>query len=109
MGFFNKREKANEDKYARDEETQFKVRAKMSGLLALWAAEKMGKSSEAAANYADAVVSKMYSESNLFEKIKTDLLDADVHASDEEIRAKMEELTHISRIDLGAVKEGSEE
>ena len=56
MTTFDERENAFEAKYAHDADMQFKADARRNKLLGLWAAELMGLSGEAAANYAKEVV-----------------------------------------------------
>ena len=56
MTTFDDREKAFEAKYALDQEQEFKAIARRNRMLGLWAAEKMGLSSESADQYAAAVV-----------------------------------------------------
>ncbi|MDX1743982.1 MAG: ATPase inhibitor subunit zeta [Ruegeria sp.] len=56
MTTFDERENAFEAKYAHDEEMQFKAQARCNKLLGLWAAEKLGKSGDEAAEYAKTVV-----------------------------------------------------
>src|SRR3954471_6491657 len=53
---FDKRERAEEGKFALDQELRFKANARRNKLLGLWAAEKLGKSGEAASTYAVEVV-----------------------------------------------------
>lgn len=56
MTTFDNREQAFEKKYALDEELRFRAVARRNKLLGLWAAEKLGKSGEAAEAYAKDVV-----------------------------------------------------
>ena len=56
MTTFNDRENAFENKFAHDAEMQFKAEARRNKLLGLWAAELLGKSGEAAAEYAKEVI-----------------------------------------------------
>ena len=49
MSGFDKREAAEEGRFALDQELRFKANARRNKLLGLWAAEKLGKSGEAAA------------------------------------------------------------
>ncbi len=58
MSTFDKREDAYENKFAHDEELQFKAFAKAYKLLGLWAAEKLGKSGAAADDYAKGLVAE---------------------------------------------------
>ena len=56
MTDFNDRERAEESKFARDEEMHFRIQARRNRLLGQWAAEQMGLSSVEADSYAKAVV-----------------------------------------------------
>jgi len=58
MSTFDKREDAYENKFAHDEELQFKAFAKAYKLLGLWAAEKLGKTGAAADDYAKGLVAE---------------------------------------------------
>ncbi|WP_170363528.1 DUF1476 domain-containing protein [Ruegeria arenilitoris] len=92
MTTFDERENAFEAKFAHDEEMQFKAQARCNKLLGLWAAEKMGKSGDEAAEYAKSVVIADFEEAgheDVVRKVAADLGDL---SSPEEIRAKMAEL-----------------
>jgi hypothetical protein len=56
MSSFDDREKAFETKFAHDEELKFRILARRGKLIGLWAAEKLGKSGEAADDYAKSVL-----------------------------------------------------
>ena len=56
MTSFDDREKAFESKFAHDEELKFRILARRGKLIGLWAAEKLGKSGEAADDYAKSVL-----------------------------------------------------
>lgn len=53
---FNDREKGYENKFSLDQETLFRVEARASKLIGLWAAEKMGLNGTEAENYAKEVI-----------------------------------------------------
>jgi hypothetical protein len=92
MSSFDDRENAFENKYAHDAEMQFKAEARRNKLLGLWAAELLGKSGDAAADYAKEVVKSDFEEAgdeDVFRKVAGDLGDA---ADEDTIRAKMTEL-----------------
>ncbi|SHE68454.1 hypothetical protein SAMN05444279_10669 [Ruegeria intermedia] len=92
MTTFDERENAFEAKFAHDEEMQFKAQARCNKLLGLWAAEKLGKSGDEAAEYAKSVVIADFEEAgheDVVRKVAADLGDL---SSPEEIRAKMAEL-----------------
>ncbi|MCB2110410.1 MAG: DUF1476 domain-containing protein [Defluviimonas sp.] len=92
MTTFDDRENAYENKFAHDEELRFKAEARRNRLLGLWAAELMGKTGEAAADYARSVVAADFEEAgdeDVFRKVAGDLGSL---TDDRAIRAKMAEL-----------------
>jgi hypothetical protein len=92
MSTFDDRENAFENKYAHDAEIQFKAEARRNKLLGLWAAGLMGKSGDAAAEYAKEVVKADFEEAGHEDVVRKVSGDLDGKASDDEIRAKMAEL-----------------
>jgi hypothetical protein len=56
MTTFNDRERAEEARYSLDQEALFKASARRNKLLGLWAADLLGLSGDAAADYARSVV-----------------------------------------------------
>jgi hypothetical protein len=52
MPLFGERERAEEARYARNQEVAFRIKVRRNKLLAEWAAAKMGKSGAAARQYA---------------------------------------------------------
>ena len=95
MSGFDKRERAEEGKFALDQELRFKANARRNKLLGLWAAEKLGKSGEAAANYATEVVKSDFEapgDEDVFRKIRKDFDAKGVDQSDHQIRRTMDEL-----------------
>ncbi|MEL6568324.1 MAG: DUF1476 domain-containing protein [Pseudomonadota bacterium] len=97
---FDDRERAEEAKYALDQETQFKVMARRNKLLGLWAADLLGKTGAAADAYAKEVVLSDLEEAgeeDVFRKVRGDFDAAGVVRSDSEIREQMAELTPVAR------------
>jgi hypothetical protein len=92
MSTFDDRENAFENKYAHDAEMQFKAEARRNKLLGLWAADLMGKSGDAAAEYAKEVVKADFEEAGHEDVVRKVSGDLGGKASDDEIRAKMAEL-----------------
>ena len=95
MSTFDKREDAFEAKFARDEELRFKAEARRNKLLGLWAAEKLGKTGDAASAYAKEVVAADFEEAgddDVFRKVRSDFDAAGVDQSDHQIRRTMNEL-----------------
>ncbi|GAA6149108.1 DUF1476 domain-containing protein [Pseudooceanicola nitratireducens] len=97
MSTFDDREKAFENKYAHDQEMQFRAEARRNKLLGLWAAELMGKTGEDAVEYAREVVKSDFEEAgheDVVRKVSGDLGDK---ATDDEIRAKMDQLLKVAK------------
>ena len=95
MSSFDKRAGAEEGKYALDQELRFKANARRNKLLGLWAAEKLGKSGEAAATYATEVVKSDFEapgDEDVFRKVKADFDAAGVAITDHQLQRQMTEL-----------------
>jgi len=93
MTNFNDRERAEEAKFAMDEDTQFRVTARRNRLLGQWAAEQMGLSAVEAEAYAKAVVQADFEEAgdeDVIRKLLGDLTNAGVDVSEGDIRAALE-------------------
>lgn len=95
MANMDDRKDAFENKFAHDEALKFKATARRNKLLGLWAAEKLGKTGEAAEAYAKEVVASDFEEAgdeDVFRKIRGDFDAANVEQSDHQIRRTMAEL-----------------
>ena len=89
MTDFKDRERAEEAKFAMDEDTAFRVDARRNRLLGEWAAGLMGLTEEETDAYKKAVVQADFEEAgdeDVFRKVSGDLGDK---ASEADIRAKM--------------------
>jgi hypothetical protein len=96
MTDFNDRQRAEESKFARDEDFQFRVQARRNRLLGAWAAEQMGLSPEESDSYAKAVVQADFEEAgdeDVIRKLLGDLISAGIETSDADIRAALEAKT----------------
>ncbi len=94
MTTFDNRENAFENKFAHDQELQFKVTARRNKLVGLWAAAKMGLTQEEANAYAVSVVQADFEEAgdeDVVRKLLGDLTTAGVDATDAMIRAALSE------------------
>ena len=92
MTDFNDRERAEEAKFAHDEEMHFRITARRNRLLGAWAADLMKLSSVEAESYAKAVVQADFEEAgdeDVIRKLAGDLTAAKVEISDAEIRATL--------------------
>lgn len=97
MTTFNDREKGFENKFAHDEELQFKAAARRNKLLGLWAASLLGKSGADADAYAMEVVRADFAEhghEDVYRKLAADLGE---RADETTIRAKMAELLGVAQ------------
>lgn len=92
MTSFDDREKAFESKYAHDAEMQFKAEARRNKLLGLWAADLLGKTGAEAEAYAVEVVKADFEEAGHEDVVRKVAGDLGGRASEDEIRAKMDEL-----------------
>ncbi|MEA2864835.1 MAG: hypothetical protein QOC84_2791 [Bradyrhizobium sp.] len=95
MATFDKREEGFEKKFAHDEELKFKAEARRNKLLGLWVAEQLGLSGEAANEYARAVVAADFEEAgdgDVLRKVMRDLEAKGIAVTEQQIRAKMDEL-----------------
>jgi len=95
MSTFDEREKAFENKFKRDQELQFKVKARRNKLLGQWVAAKTGLSGAAAEAYAKEVVSADFEkpgDDDVVQKVLKDLGAKGVKTTDAEIRREMERL-----------------
>ena len=95
MTTFDNREKAFEDMFVHDEDVAFKVRARRTKLLASWAAEQLGLTSDAAAAYVQGLTKANLSPAS-YERVLR-ILGADFnakgfHISDQDLRAKGEQV-----------------
>lgn len=100
MTTFDDREKAFETKFAHDAEMQFKAEARRNKLAGLWAAGRLGKSGDAAAEYALTVVQADFEEAGVEDVVRKLAADLGDKASAEEIRAKLSELLPVAKAQL---------
>lgn len=95
MTTFDGRERGYENKFAHDQETEFKILARKSYLLGLWAAEKMKLAKDAAENYANALVDKVVSPKPDFcikTHVHSELAEKGIAISAEEVGKEAERL-----------------
>ena len=95
MSTFDNREKAFEDRFARDEELQFRVGARRNKLLGLWAAARLGLSGDAADAYARSVINADFEEAgdeDVYRKVSGDLSARGDSATEADIRKAMADL-----------------
>lgn len=106
MTTFDKREAGFENKFAHDEEMQFKATARRNKLLGAWAATKQGLSGADADAYAKEVVMADLAEAgddDVVRKLLADFAAKKVAVSESEIRTAISELMTkaISQVQAG--------
>ena len=92
MNKFNEREKSFENKFAKDQELQFKVSAKRNKYLAEWAFSKLGKNEDQRQNYVQEIIKADLEEAgddDVFRKVKKDFENSAINIDDSEIRNQM--------------------
>ena len=94
MSTFDDREQSFEKKFALDEELKFKAEVRRNKLLGLWAAGELGKSGDAATAYARDIITADFDEAGhgALRKVTADLTANGIAVTEEQIRAKMDEL-----------------
>ena len=100
MSGIDDREKGFENKYAHDQEIEFKATARRNKLLGLWAADKMGLSGPEAEAYAKSVVIADFEEAgddDVFRKVRGDFDAKGVELSDHLLRKEMDDLLDTAR------------
>lgn len=93
MTDFRDRERAEEAKFAHDEDMAFRVHARRNRLLGMWAAERMGLNQAEAEAYAKSVVQADFEESgdeDVVRKLLGDLTMAGVETDEGDVRAALE-------------------
>ena len=94
MTDFTDRERAEEAKFARDEDMAFRILARRNRLLGQWAAQKMGLTAEETDAYAKEVVQAEFEEAgdeDVIRKVLGDLVAAGCDVDADTVRAALEE------------------
>jgi hypothetical protein len=99
MSTFDDRERGYENRFAHEQETEFKMRAKRDKKIGLWAAEKMHLNDDDADDYASEVVDSDVGGNyeTVLAKVLHDLRDAGVDVSEEEVKTEMDRLLNLVR------------
>jgi len=96
MTDFKDRERAEEAKFAHDEEMHFRITARRNRLLGAWAADLMKLSAVEAEGYAKAVVQADFEEAgdeDVIRKLLGDLVSAGLDTTEADVRAAVEAKT----------------
>jgi hypothetical protein len=100
MTTFDDREQAFENKFAHDQDLEFKAVARRNRMLGLWAAGLMGLEGDHQEEYAQAVVKSEVDQpgdEDVLRKVWKDLSASGAKVTEGAVRAKMEELLAVSR------------
>ena len=89
MTTFDEREQAFENKFAHDQEMQFKAEARCNKLIGLWAADLLGKVGDEADSYAIEVVKSDFEEAGHDDVVRKLVNDLGEKSSEAEVRAKL--------------------
>jgi hypothetical protein len=100
MTTFDDREAAFENKFAHDQEMQFRAEARRNKLMGLWVAEILGQSAEEAAEYAKSVVKADFEEAGHEDVMRKVLGDLGDRIPEGEVRAKYDELLAVAKAQL---------
>lgn len=100
MTTFDDREHAFEAKYAHDADMLFRAEARRNKLTGLWAAGLLGKSGDAAADYAMSVVNADFEEAGIEDVVRKVANDLGSLSSADAVRAKMLELLAVAKAEL---------
>ena len=96
MTTFDDRERAEEAKFAHDEEMLFRINARRNRLLGAWAAERMALDAAETEAYAKSVVQADFEEAgdeDVIRKLLGDLVSAGIEISEADVRAALEAKT----------------
>ena len=101
MSSFDDRKKSFENKFAHDQELQFKVSARRNKYLGEWVSQILNFNSNQEKDYIQSVIKADFAEAgdqDVFRKIKEDLKEKNV--TDEDLRKKMDELNEKAKTDF---------
>jgi hypothetical protein len=105
MTDFNDRERAEETKFARDEDMLFRIQARRNRLLGEWAAARMALSQAETDAYAKSVVQADFEEAgdeDVVRKLLGDLISAGIDVSEADVRAALsDKLVEARRMLMG--------
>ncbi len=109
MSSFDDRERAEEARYAMDQQSQMRVTARRNKLLGLWAAGLMGVSGAEAEAYAKSVVVADLEEAgdgDVIRKILADLSGAGVTRTEAQIKEELARLLPVAREEIARDSKG---
>lgn len=99
MNSLNDRQRAFEEKYAHDQDLQFRVMARRNKLLGIWAGEKLGKSGALLDDYAKSVLMSDFAEpgdDDVLRKVLADMQAGGLSITREQLRHEMDMLMKVA-------------
>ena len=109
MSSFDDRERAEEARYAMDQQAQMRVTARRNKLLGLWAAGLMGVSGADAEVYAKSVVVADLEEAgdgDVIRKVLGDLTAAGITRTDAQVKVELARLLPVAREEISREAKG---
>ncbi len=100
MTTFDDRENAFENKFAHDQEMQFRAEARRNKLMGLWVADILGKTGDDAAAYAKEVVKSDFEEAGHEDVMRKLLADLGDRVPEADLRAKYDALLAVAKSQL---------
>ena len=100
MTTFDDREHAFENKYAHDQEMQFRAEARRNKLMGLWVADILEKSGDEAAEYAKSVVKADFEEAGHEDVMRKVMGDLDGRVPENQVRQKYAELLTVAKAQI---------
>ena len=103
MNKFDERKKSFENKFARDQELQFKIASRSNKYLAEFVSKRLGKSDQEKDLYVKEIIKADMEEAgqeDVFRKIKNDFKKASVSIEDLEIREEIEKANQRAKEDF---------
>jgi len=100
MTTFDDRESAFENKFAHDQDMQFKAQARRNKLMGLWVADILEKRGGDAEAYAVAVVKADFEEAGHEDVMRKVMADLDGRVPEAEVRGKYEALLDVAKAQL---------
>ena len=103
MSSFDDRKKSFENKFANDQELQFKIKGRRNKYFGQWAADKLGKKDQEIENYIDEVIKadlKKPGDMDLVGKVQQDFKASNSNISEDEIKSKLDEFFEKAKVDF---------
>jgi hypothetical protein len=103
MTSFEDRQRAQEEKFGRDQELLFKAKSRRNRMLGLWAAEKLGLSGDAADAYAKEVVAADFEkpgDDDIVAKVVRDFAGKKLAIGEAQVRDELQRLFAVAKKQL---------